>query len=75
MQNSFPDSQKKAVKVFFKHEGNSVGPVYLIEADGNESNFRDSDQEMWDGIFFPEWFTLANAKKIAKQLGLPLEQY
>jgi len=69
--------------VIFKHEGEAetrhgalqaFGPVW-VRRDGKSANYRDSVEKRWDGkSFYPEWFSLPEARKIARKLGLPLEE-
>lgn len=62
--------------VVFKHEGEQrgiiVGPVW-IQRDGKLAPYENGERRR-DGTYFPAWFTLANARKIARKLKLPLEE-
>lgn len=62
--------------VLFKHEDEqgraAIGPVW-VRRDGKRENYRDSDRErVGHPGFEAAWFSLATAKRIAKDLGLPL---
>jgi len=67
----------KAKQLVFKHEGEQggriIGPLWIEFANGKSKNYRDSKDKFGDE-FFPEWFTLAAARKIAKGMRVPLEE-
>ena len=65
-------------EVAFKHEGEEddgtpFGPVWLILDDGTYKNYKDG-QKAWDGEFYPEWFSLTQAREIAKDHSVPLKE-
>ena len=55
------------------HNGQIVGPLW-INKDGAFSNYKDSETKKVGGGFLAEWFTLNEARKIAKIEGLILEE-
>jgi hypothetical protein len=60
--------------VIFKHEDmvkrQSIGPVH-VRRGGVWTPYKESGRKDWDGKPTPAWFSLADAKKIAKSLNLP----
>jgi hypothetical protein len=59
--------------VLWKAEELNAGPVY-VRRGGKTENYRDSDVEAWNGGYFAEWFTRAQARQIAADLGLPFAE-
>ena len=58
--------------IVYKDEGD-YGPVYVVR-DGKMSNYQDSDLLNLEGKPRAEWFTRAQARRIAKEEGLPFEE-
>ena len=72
-------SEHEIHSVFFKFEGNTVGPVWILFEETFENML---DQEVnvkrpytnnEEG--YPDWYELDEARKIADDLGVPLEQF
>jgi len=59
--------------ILFKDEGEG-GPVWVRRA-GKLTNFKDSDSiSAISGLPYAEWYTRQQARKIAKDEGLPFEE-
>lgn len=68
------NNSNQFVKLGLKDEHHGTGPLYKIDAKGNFENYENSDRKhSWDNKYFAKWFTPAQARKIAKQMNLPLE--
>ena len=66
------EMRDRIAAVVWKDEGDA-GPVWL-RCDGKLQNYIDSDTPcITGGGFYPEWYTLAEAKRLADYLGVPLD--
>lgn len=64
--------KNEIVSFQWKNEGDS-GPLYAILRDGSYTNYKNG-MKSFDGTFNAKWYTLASAQRMAKMMGLKLEQ-
>lgn len=71
LPRSAPDG---TTKIVFKHEDESAGPAWFRLADGSMKNVHDTGRLDFNKKPTPTWFTLAQMRRYAKALRLPLEE-
>jgi hypothetical protein len=68
------------ISLFWKDEdededGEPIGPLYYVDANGDTRNFEDSDGDSAEGRMTAKWFSLLEVEKISQKLGLELDAF